>query len=78
MNRWTPCKRRDFIRRLRKLGFDGPYSGTRHQFMTYQNHRLSIPSNSEYSVPQLRFMIREIEAILEREITASDWYILSR
>ncbi len=78
MNRWTPCKRRDFIRRLRKLGFDGPYSGTRHQFMTYQNHRLSIPSNSEYSVPQLRFMIREIGAILEREITASDWYVLSR
>ena len=77
MNRWTPCKRRDFIRRLRKLGFDGPYSGTRHQFMTYQNHRLSIPSNSEYSVPQLRFMIREIEAILEREITMSDWYALS-
>ncbi|MXX14574.1 MAG: type II toxin-antitoxin system HicA family toxin [Gemmatimonadetes bacterium] len=78
MNRWTPCKRRDFIRRLRKLGFDGPYSGTRHQFMIYQNHRLSIPSNSEYSVPQLRFMIREIEAILEREITMSDWYALSR
>ena len=77
MNRWTPCKRRDFIRRLRKLGFDGPYSGTRHQFMTYQNHRLSIPSNSEYSVPQLRFMIREIGAILEREITMSDWYALS-
>ena len=78
MNRWTPCKRRDFIRRLRKLGFDGPYSGTRHQSMIYQNHRLSIPSNSEYSVPQLRFMIREIEAILEREITMSDWYALSR
>lgn len=77
MNRWTPCKRRDFIRRLRKLGFEGPYSGTRHQFMTYQNHRLSIPSNSEYSVPKLRFMIREIGAILEREITMSDWYVLS-
>lgn len=78
MNRWTPCKRRDFIRRLRRLGFEGPYSGTRHQFMTYQNHRLSIPSNSEYSVPQLRFMVREIETILEREITMSDWYALSR
>ncbi len=78
MNRWVICKRRDFIRRLRKLGFDGPYSGTRHQFMTYQNHRLAIPSNSEYSVPQLRFMIREVEAILESEITASDWYALSQ
>ena len=33
MSQWTPCKRRDFIRRLRKIGFEGPYSGTRHQFM---------------------------------------------
>jgi hypothetical protein len=22
MSRWVPCKRRDFIQRLRKLGFD--------------------------------------------------------
>ena len=29
MSRWTPCKRSEFIRRLLKLGFDGPYSGTR-------------------------------------------------
>lgn len=77
MNRWTPCKRRDFIRRLRKLGFDGPYAGTRHQFMIYQNHRLAIPSNSEYSVPQLRFMIREVASILDREITTSNWHALS-
>ncbi len=51
MSRWTPCKRRDFIRRLRILGFDGPFSGTRHQFMVYKRHRLSIPSNTEYSIP---------------------------
>jgi len=25
---WRPLKRRDFIRKLRALGFDGPYSGT--------------------------------------------------
>jgi len=61
MSQWQPCKRRLFIKRLRKLGFDGlrklgfdgPYSGTRHQFMIFENHRLSVPSNSEYSVPQL-------------------------
>jgi len=33
MSRWQPCKRREFIRRLRKLDFDGPYSGTRHKHM---------------------------------------------
>lgn len=73
MSRWTPCKRRDFIRRLRKLGFDGPYSGTRHQFMTYERHRLTIPSEAEFSVPQLRIMIREIESITGREILVDEW-----
>lgn len=73
MDRWMPCKRRDFIRRLQKLGFDGPYSGTRHQFMVYRQHRLAIPSNAEYPVPQLRMMIREVEEIIGREITADGW-----
>jgi len=73
MSRWTPCKRSDFIRRLRKLGFDGPYSGTHHQFMVLQQHRLTIPSNDEYSVPQLRMMIREVEHILGRSVTVEEW-----
>ena len=73
MNQWKPCKRRDFIRSLRKLGFDGPYSGTRHQFMVYGQHRLAIHSNTEYSVPQLRMMIREVEGILNRVIKPDEW-----
>jgi hypothetical protein len=73
VSRWTPCRRREFIRRLRQLGFDGPFSGTRHQFMIYEEHRLAIPSNAEYSVAQLRMMIREIEEILGREITLAEW-----
>ena len=73
MNRWNPCRRSVFVRRLRALGFDGPFSGSKHQFMTRMNSRLTIPSNDEYSVPQLRIMIREVESILEREITASEW-----
>ena len=62
------------MRRLRRLGFDGPFAGTRHQFMLYGEHRLTIPSNAEYSVPQLRTMIREVEAILGRMITLEEWY----
>ncbi len=73
MSRWTPCKRGDFIRKLRRLGFDGPFSGTRHQFMVLSQKRLSIPSNSEYSVPQLRMMIREVENLLGREVSAGEW-----
>ena len=76
MSQWTPCKRRDFISRLRKLGFDGPFSGTRHQFMVFKQHRMSLPSNVEYSVPQLRMMIKEAEGIIGRDIAADEWNIL--
>jgi hypothetical protein len=60
MSQWRPCKRNDFVRRLRQLGFDGLYSGAKHQFMVYGNHRLTIPSNKEYSAPQLRMMIAKL------------------
>lgn len=73
MSRWTPCKRSDFIRKLRHLGFDGPFAGTRHQFMVLSQNRLAIPSNPEYSVPQLRMTVREIEILLGREISAEEW-----
>lgn len=77
MSQWRPCKRNDFVRRLRQLGFNGLYSGAKHQFMVYQNHRLTIPSNKEYSLPQLRMMIREVERIIDREILVDEWESLS-
>ncbi len=73
MSQWRPCKRRDFIRRLRKIGFEGPYTGTRHQFMVYKQHRLAIPAQAEYSVPQLRMVLREVEQIIDRQISAEEW-----
>jgi hypothetical protein len=73
VSRWTPCKRREFIRRLRGLGFDGPFSGARHQFLIYKESRLTIPTNEEYSVPQLRMMLRESAIILGREISLDEW-----
>lgn len=73
MARWNPVKRRDFIRRLRGLGFRGPLAGGRHEIMEYQNHRLAIPSNEEYSIPQLRMLLGQVEKILAREITAQEW-----
>ena len=73
MSRWVPCKRREFISRLRVLGFEGPLTGSRHQFMTFSGHRLAIPSNAEYSVPQLRMMLREVERVIGREISSDEW-----
>lgn len=73
MSRWKPCKRSDFIRRLRLLDFSGLYAGAKHQFMIYGQHRLTIPSNKEFSVPQLRMMLREVEEIIQRPISADEW-----
>ncbi len=73
MSRWTPCKRSDFVRKLRRLGFDGPFTGTRHQFMVVSQKCLAIPSNSEYFVPQLRIMIRKIRDLMGGEITLEEW-----
>jgi predicted RNA binding protein YcfA (HicA-like mRNA interferase family) len=70
---WKPIKRREFVRRLRALGFDGPIRGTRHDFMVHGGRRQTIPSNSEYSVPQLRVLLRQVQAILGRAVKPEDW-----
>ena len=73
MSQWRQCKRPEFVRRLRKLGFEGLFSGTKHRFMVYKESRLTIPSNGNYSAPQLRMMIAEVEQIIGRQISADDW-----
>jgi hypothetical protein len=73
MAAWRPLKRREFVRKLRALGFDGPFSGTRHQFMVFGQHRQTVPSNSEYSVPQIRMLLRQVESILGHSISLAEW-----
>jgi hypothetical protein len=41
--------------------------------MVFEKHRLSIPSNAEYSVPQLKMMLNEVELILSRAISLEEW-----
>jgi len=62
---------------LRLLGFTGPFPGGRHHFLVWNQHRFTIPSNPEYSVPQLRMLFRELAGILGRELSLSDWEALS-
>ena len=70
---WHPTKRRDFIRKLRALGFAGPYRGTRHEFLVLGEYRQTVPSNAEYSVPQLKMLLRQVETILARRIAPEEW-----
>ena len=39
-----PVKRRDLVRFLRRLGFQGPYRGGRHQYMVRDDTTLRIPT----------------------------------
>jgi len=39
-----PIKRRELISKLRKLGFEGPYSGSKHEYMVKDDFRLILPN----------------------------------
>jgi hypothetical protein len=41
--------------------------------MIYKEHRLAIPSNREYSIPQLKIMLKEVKSIIGRNIVADEW-----
>ncbi len=47
MPRLTPVSHREFVERLRELGFDGPYAGGRHPQMRRGNVTLIIPNPHE-------------------------------
>jgi len=73
MARWFPCKRKDFIAKLRKLGFESPEPGGRHFYMRHGTFTLTLPSNTEYSVPQIMMLLKEIEIGIKEEIFLEDW-----
>ena len=44
MPTFGPIKRRELIAGLRRLGFDGPYSGGKHQFMVRGEVTVRVPN----------------------------------
>lgn len=69
MPKFGPIKRQDLIRGLKQLGFAGPYSGAKHQFMVRGTTTLRIPN------PHKGDIGRELLARILREagIDKSDW-----
>ncbi len=61
--RLAPISRRDFIERLRNLGWEGSFAGGKHEFMIKGAMKLPIPNphgRSEISVGKLREILNEI------------------
>ncbi len=61
MSRLLPVSRRELIERLSRLGFEGPYTGGRHQFMLRGDRRLILPNphRGEISVDLLARLLRQ-------------------
>jgi hypothetical protein len=59
--RLRPVGRRELIGRLIELGFDGPFSGGRHEFMLRGEQRLILPNphRSEISVDLLQRLLKQ-------------------
>ncbi|NOQ29028.1 MAG: addiction module toxin, HicA family [Methanosarcinales archaeon] len=57
MPRIGTIKRRDLIRYLKLLGFEGPYSGGKHQFMVKNNITLRLPNPHKGDIGRA-FLIR--------------------
>ena len=69
-----PISRRELIRRLRISGWQGPFSGKRHQFMSKAGRRVFIPNphrgDLDWSLVKL--------VIAQAEIAADSWDKLGR
>jgi predicted RNA binding protein YcfA (HicA-like mRNA interferase family) len=44
MPRFGPIRRRDLIHYLKQVGFEGPYVGGKHQFMTKDDVTVQLPN----------------------------------
>lgn len=47
MSLFGPMKRKDFIARLRALGFSGPFAGAKHEFMERGALKVRLPNPHE-------------------------------
>ena len=73
MGKWNPCKRRDFIKKLKEIGFEPPEPGGRHFYMRYGTYTFTLPRNKEYSVPQIKMLLKEIERGINKKISPEEW-----
>jgi hypothetical protein len=41
--------------------------------MRYGSYTLAIPSNAEFSVPQLKMLLKEVEQITGKKVSLKEW-----
>jgi predicted RNA binding protein YcfA (HicA-like mRNA interferase family) len=58
MPRLMPCKRREFIRKLRTLGYTGPFPGGNHQSMQKGSQTVRVPNTDIDDIDLLKRILR--------------------
>jgi predicted RNA binding protein YcfA (HicA-like mRNA interferase family) len=74
MPRLVPLKPREVVRKLAKLGFEGPYPGGRHQRMVNRQTGKVIPVPFHKGRDVSVGLVREI--ISEAGVSPEDWLAL--
>lgn len=69
MPRFGPVRHRDLIGYLKRLGFEGPYSGGKHQFMAKGNLTLRVPNPHGVDIGK-ELLIRILK---QANITKEQW-----
>jgi predicted RNA binding protein YcfA (HicA-like mRNA interferase family) len=72
MPRLGPIKRKDLIRYLGQVGFEGPYSGGRHQFMLNGDITVRLPNPHEDDIGT-EFLARILR---QAHISKDEWETL--
>jgi len=63
MSNLSPLPRRILIKKLRKLGFSGPYPATRHSYMKRGKEKIFIPNphGKDIGLPIIKKIIRQLK-----------------
>ena len=64
-----PLKRKELLKYLRQYGFDGPYSGGKHQFMVKDDITVRVPNPHQADIG--KELLSRI--IRQAGISKSDW-----
>lgn len=71
MSRLVPVSRNELIRRLKKLGFDGPYPGSGHAYMVRDHLYVTIPNSHHGEVTGASLLA---EILRKAKISRDEWF----
>ena len=69
MKRLSAVSRRDLLRRLQQLGFEGPFIGGRHEFLVRGSRRVILPNPHRQDI-RVDLLVRILR---QAGVTRNEW-----